>query len=60
MFQSVDTQFVSHSINWDNCLAIGLGKTNANIDDHNSIRSRVREKNESIIHHVRQVHHSPK
>ena len=49
MFESVDNQLTNHEITWDYCLAIGLDNTNANIGEHNSIKSRAREKNESVI-----------
>ena len=49
MFQSVDDMLVSNDIHWDYCMALGLDNTNVNIGDHNSIKTRAREKNESII-----------
>ena len=44
MFSSVDDLFSKHSIPWDYCMAIGLDNANANIGEHNSIKSRAREK----------------
>ena len=49
MFQSVDNQLNNLDINWDYCIAICLGNTNAIIEDHNSIKSGAKEKNGSII-----------
>ena len=49
IFQSVDNQLNNHDINWDYCLAIGLDNRNVNIGDHNSIKSRAKEKNGSIV-----------
>ena len=49
MFQSIDNQLNYHDIRWDYCLAIGLDNTNVNIGDHNSIKSRAKEKNGSIV-----------
>ena len=49
MFQSIDNQLNNHDIRWDYCLAIGLDNTNVNIGDHNSIKSRAKEKNGSIV-----------
>jgi hypothetical protein len=49
MFQSVDELLDRNSIDWDHCVAIGLDNTNVNIGDHNSIKSRAKEKNEDII-----------
>ena len=48
MFLSVDNQLSNHDTRSDYCLAIGLDNTNANIGDHNSIKSRAKEKNGSI------------
>ena len=49
MFQSVDNQLNNHDISRDYSLAIGLDNTNVNIGDHNSIKSRAKEKNGSIV-----------
>ena len=49
IFNSVDTLFSRHGIPWDYRMAIGLDNTNANIGEHNSIKSRTREKNDNII-----------
>ena len=49
MFESVDNQLTNHEITCDYCLAIRLDNTNANVGEHNSIKSRAREKNEGII-----------
>ena len=49
MFQSVDELLEGNSIDLDFCVAIGLDNTKVNIGDHNSIKSRAKEKNEDII-----------
>ena len=51
MFQSVDELLDRNSIDWDHCVAIGLDNTNVNIGDHNSIKSRAKEKNEDYHYH---------
>ena len=48
VFLTVDNQLNNPGIIWDYCLAFGLDNTNANIGDHNSIKSRAKEKNGSI------------
>ena len=48
MFQSIDNQLNNHDISWDYCLDIGLDNTNVNIGDHNSIKSRAKEKDGSF------------
>ena len=48
MFQSIDNQLNNHDISWDYCLAIGLDNTNVNIGDHNSIKSKAKEKDGSF------------
>ena len=49
IFQSVDELLERNGINWNYCVAIGLGNTNVNLGDHNSIKSRAKEKNGDII-----------
>ena len=49
MFESVNNLLDVNSIQWDHCMAIGLDNTNVNIGDHNSIKSRAREKNKNVI-----------
>ena len=49
MFQSVANQSNNHDISWDYSLAIGLDNTNVNIGNHNSIKSRAKKKNRSIV-----------
>ena len=49
MFQSVDNQLNNRDISWDYCLTIGLDHANVNIGDHNSIKSRAKEKDGSIV-----------
>ncbi|CAB4009886.1 ATP-dependent DNA helicase [Paramuricea clavata] len=49
MFESVDNFLSENDIRWDHCMAIGLDNTNVNIGDHNSIKSRAKEKNEDIV-----------
>ena len=44
MFSSIDKQFEKSQIPWEHCLAIGVDKRNANIGDHNSIKSRALQK----------------
>ena len=49
MLQIVDNQLNNHDISWDYCLAICLDHANVNIGDHNSIKSRAKEKDGSIV-----------
>ena len=49
MFKSVDELFNEHSISWDTVTAIGVDNTNANIGAHNSIKSRVLERNPNVF-----------
>lgn len=44
MFESVDSLLTKNDIRWDYCMAIGLDNTNANIGEHNSIKTRAKEK----------------
>ena len=49
IFDSVDEQFNKYNILWDHCIGIGLDNTNANIGEHNSIKSRARQKNKNVV-----------
>ena len=49
MFTSIDQQLVENDLSWDMLSAIGLHNTNANIGEHNSIKSRAIEKNLEIV-----------
>ena len=49
MFSSIDRQLTSNDLSWDKVSALGLDNTNANIEDHNSIKSRALEKNPEIV-----------
>lgn len=44
MLNSADNLISKHNISWDYCRAIGLYNTNANIGEHNSNKSRARQK----------------
>ena len=44
MFESVDNVLATNDIQWDHWIAIGLDNTNGNIGEHNSIKSRAKEK----------------
>ena len=44
MFESVDNVLTTNDIQWDHCMAIGLDNSNINIGEHNSIKSRAKEK----------------
>ena len=45
MFNSVVNQLEKHEIMWDYGAALGVDDTNVNIGDHDSIKSKLREKN---------------
>ena len=40
MFSSIENQLRKNELSWDMVTSIGLDNTNANIGDHNSIKSR--------------------
>ena len=44
IFASIDQQLVGNDLSWDMVRAIGLDSTNANIGEHNSIKSMAIEK----------------
>ena len=48
-FQNVDNQMNNHDISQDYYLAVGLDNTNVNIGNCNSIKSRAKEKDGSIV-----------
>ena len=39
MFLSVDKLFIKHGISWDFVTALGVDNTNANIGEHNFLKS---------------------
>ena len=41
--------FIKHGISWDFVTALGVDNTNANIGEHNSLKSRALEKNHNIF-----------
>ena len=49
MFSGVDKLFIKHGISWDLVTAFGVDKTNANIGEHNFLKSRALEKNHNIV-----------
>ena len=49
MFSSVDKFFIKHGISWDFLTALVVDNTNANIGEHNSLKSRALEKNHNIF-----------
>ena len=49
MFSSVDKLFIKHGISWDFVTALGVNNTNANIGEHNSLKSRVLDKKHNIL-----------
>ena len=48
MFPSVDKLFIKYDISWDFITGLGIDNTNANIGEHNSVKSRAIEKNHNI------------
>ena len=48
IFSKVDSVLETHDISWDNCVGFGLDNTSVNMGCHNSIKSRVLQKNPSI------------
>ena len=49
MFSSVDELFIKRGISWDFVTALGVDNTNANIGEHNFLKSRALEKNHNIF-----------
>ena len=49
MFPSVDKLFIKYDISWDFITGLGIDNTNANIGEHNSMKSRAIEKNHNIF-----------
>ena len=49
MFSSVDKLFIIHGIYWDFITALGVDNPNANIVEHNFLKSRALEKNHNIF-----------
>ena len=49
MFSSVDKFFIKRGISWDFVTALRVDNTNANIGEHNSLKSRALEKNHNIF-----------
>ena len=49
MFDSVDAQFTKHGIAWENVSGLGVDNTNANIGNHNSLKTRVLKKNNEVV-----------
>ena len=49
MFSSVDKLFRKYGISWDFITALGIDNTNANIGEHNSVKSRAIEKSHNIF-----------
>jgi hypothetical protein len=45
IFEKIDEVMVSNNINWINCLAFSLDNTSVNLGKHNSIKTRVTQKN---------------
>ena len=49
MFISIKNQLRKNELSWDMVTSIGLDNTNANIGDHNSIKSCTLERNPEIV-----------
>ena len=49
MFKSVDNLFTKIDLKWDSVTAIGVGITNSNIRQRNSIASGAKKKNKDIV-----------
>ena len=49
MFSKINKIFIKHGIFWDFVTAFGVDNTNANIGEHNSLKSRALEKNLNIF-----------
>ena len=49
MFSSVNKLFIKHGISWDFVTALGVDDKNANIGEHNSLKSRALEKTHNLF-----------
>ena len=49
IFSTVDKLFIKHGISWDFVTAPSVDNANANIREHNSLKSRALEKNRNIF-----------
>ena len=49
MFTSIDQHLLENELSWDMVSAIGLDNANANIGEHNFVKSRAIEKNPEIV-----------
>ena len=49
MFTSIENQLRKNELSWDMVTSIGLDNTNANIGNHNTIKSRALERNPEIV-----------
>ena len=45
LFGLIDDALKKEDVNWNNCVAIGMDNTSVNMENHNSIKTRVLEKN---------------
>ena len=44
LFGLIDDALKKEDVNWNNCVAIGMDNTSVNMENHNSIKTRVLEK----------------
>ena len=49
IFENVDAVFNNHAIQWSSVTGLGVDNTNVNIGEHDSIKSRVLEKEPGIV-----------
>ena len=45
LFGLIDDALKKEDVNWNNCVAVGMDNTSVNMGIHNSIKTRVLEKN---------------
>lgn len=48
IFKSVDAALEKHSISWTNCVGFGFDNTSVNVGRHNSVKTKVAEKNKLV------------
>ena len=49
IFVAIDKAFANNGILWDKCISLRVDNTSVNIDEHHSLITKPREKNDEII-----------
>ena len=49
MFASIEAQFTKHDVSWENVIGLGIDNKNVNIENCNSLKTRVLRKNAQVV-----------